>query len=193
MYRLMRNVHLVLGLGVALALAVYLLSSVRLARRTWFKTSPTVTEGAFSVDPAQSETPRALGLHLMERHGLRGDLARIDESEEGEFSLVIRRPGTNYRVRYHPGAAEARVQTNQLAFIGALMGLHFTYGFWHGDGMINVWSAIVLLTSIVLFVIGGTGIYLWFKTHEERAVGSVLLAAGLGFAITLMVLVRIQG
>ena len=193
MYRLMRNTHLILGLVFALALGVFLLSSVRLAHRSWISSSPTRTEAAYPVDPGQAETPRALGMYLMAEHGLRGEIVRVQPANDGVFSFVIRRIGTNYQIQYRVGAAEAQVRSNRLAFIGMLMGMHFSYGFWHEDAMINVWGAVLLLTSIALFAMGVTGIYLWFKTHEERVVGAVLLAGGLAFAITLMVIVRIQG
>lgn len=193
MYRLMRNTHLILGLVFALALGVFLLSSVRLAHRSWFSSSPTLTEAAYPVDPDQAGTPRALGRQLMAEHGLRGEIVRVQRANDGVFGFVIRRIGTNYQVQYRVGADEAQVRTNRLAFIGMLMGMHFSYGFWHEDAMINVWGAVLLLTSIALFAMGVTGIYLWFETHEERVVGTVLLAGGLAFAITLMVIVRIQG
>ncbi len=193
MYRLMRNTHLILGLVFVVALGVYLASSVRLAHRAWFSPRPTVTEVALPVDPGQAATPRALGMQLMQRHGLRGEIARVQPSKDGAFSLVIRRMGTNYQIQYREGAAEAQVKTTRLAFIGMLQSMHFSYGFWHEDGMINVWGAVLLLTSIALFLIGATGIYLWFKTYEERTVGTVLLASGLVFAISLIVYIRIQG
>ena len=193
MYRLMRNIHLILGLVFALALGVYLLSSVRLAHRPWFSSRPTVTEAVLPVDPARAGTPRALGQHLIARHGLRGEIARIQMSDDGSFQFVIRRLGTNYQIQYMTGSTEAQVRENRLAFIGMLMGMHFSYGFWHEDAMNNVWGAVLLLTSIALFAIGASGIYLWFKTYEERRLGAVLLAGGLGFAITLLVIVRIQG
>ena len=193
MYRLMRNVHLAVGLVFALALGIYLLSSVRLAHRSWFSSSPTVTEAAYPVDPAQAGTPRALGHYLITEQGLRGEIARIQPADDGSFKFVIRRLGTNYQVQYKPGDAEAQVRANRLAFIGMLMSMHFSHGFWHEDALINVWGSVLLLTSLALFAMGVTGIYLWFKTYEERLVGSVLLAAGLVFAITLMVIVRIQG
>ena len=193
MYRLMRNIHLILGLVFALALGVYLLSSVRLAHRSWFSARPTQTEQALSVNPSEARTPRALGMHLMATHGLRGEIARVQTSEDGSFSLAIRRLGSNHQVQYEPGATEAQVRTNRLAFTGMLMGMHFTYGFWHEYSMINLWSGVLLLTSIALFLMGASGIYLWFKTYEERRIGSILLAGGLIFAVALMVFVRIQG
>ena len=193
MYRLMRNVHLILGLVFALALGVYLLSSVRLAHRSWFTGKPTISEETLAVDPSEAGTPRALGLHLMAAHGLRGEIARVQTLDDGAFSLAIRRIGTNHQVRYEAGASEAQVRTSRLVFTGMLMGMHFTYGFWHESPTINLWSGVMLLTSFALFLMGASGIYLWFKTYEERRIGSVLLAGGLIFAVSLMVFVRIQG
>jgi hypothetical protein len=132
-------------------------------------------------------------LYLIEEHGLEGEINRVEEAKDGKFALVIGRLGTNYQVQYVEGASEAQVKTNRLAFMGMMASMHFAHGFWHENGMINVWGAMLLLTSIALFLIGGTGIYLWFKTYEERLIGSVLLVVGLLFAFTSMYLVRSQG
>ena len=129
----------------------------------------------------------------MAAHGLRGEIARVQTLDDGAFSLAIRRIGTNHQVRYEAGASEAQVRTSRLVFTGMLMGMHFTYGFWHESPTINLWSGVMLLTSFALFLMGASGIYLWFKTYEERRIGSVLLAGGLIFAVSLMVFVRIQG
>lgn len=193
MYRLIRNIHLTLGLAFALALAVYLVSSVRLAHRSWFKPQPTVSEESLAVDPHHAATPRALGLHLIEERGLRGEIVRIQPSDEGGFAFTIRRLGTAYQVRYQRGAGEVHVKTTRLAFIGMLQSMHFAHGFWHEMDLINVWGAVLLLTSITLLAIGASGIYLWFETHDERKVGSVLLTSALVFGLGLLVLVRIQG
>ena len=57
----------------------------------------------------------------------------------------------------------------------------------------NLWGIFLLLLSLGLFLIGGTGIYLWFKTYEERVIGSVLLGVGLVYGITFMILTRQLG
>ena len=49
-----------------------------------------------------------------------------------------------------------------------LSAMHFTHGFWHESFWMNVWGAFLLFTSIALLLIGATGIYLWFKTYDER-------------------------
>lgn len=193
MYRLMRNVHLILGLAFVLMLGVYMVSSVRLAHRSWFSAKPTVSERTLPVDPGRASTPRALGSYLIEEHGLRGEIVRIQPAGDGEFSLLIRRLGTGYQIRYTEGATEVQVRENRQAFTGMLLGMHFAHGFWHEDELINVWGAVLLLTSCGLFLIGITGVYLWFKTYDERRVGTVLLVGGLSFAFISMYLIRSQG
>lgn len=193
MYRLIRNIHLTLGLAFALALGIYLLSSVRLAHRSWFQPQPTVSEKTVAIEPRDAATPRALGLHLIEEHGLRGEIARIEPSDDGSFAFTLRRLGTAYQVRYQPGAREVHVKTTRLAFIGMLQSMHFAHGFWHEMELINIWGAVLLLTSIGLLLMGASGTYLWFETHDERKIGSVLLTSALVFGLGLLVLVRIQG
>lgn len=193
MYRLIRNIHLTLGLAFALALGIYLLSSVRLAHRSWFQPQPTVSEKTVAIEPRNAATPRALGLHLIEEHGLRGEIARVQPSDDGSFAFTLRRLGTAYQVRYQPGAREVHVKTTRLAFIGMLQSMHFAHGFWHEMELINIWGAVLLLTSIGLLLMGASGIYLWFETHDERKIGSVLLTSALVFGLGLLVLVRIQG
>ena len=42
----------------------------------------------------------------------------------------------------------------------------------------------------LLVILALTGIYLWFKIHTERVIGSILLAVSLGFSLTLIMLIR---
>jgi len=42
----------------------------------------------------------------------------------------------------------------------------------------------------VLLLIGGTGVYLWYKMHSERRLGTVLLTANLLVSIGLLIALR---
>ena len=46
------------------------------------------------------------------------------------------------------------------------------------------------VVSLSLLVLGVTGIYMWFKLHQERVIGTILLVAGFGYGLTLIVLIR---
>ena len=193
MYRLMRNIHLILGLVFVLFLGVYAVSSVRFGHPSWFRRPPQVAEAMLAVDPMHADTPRALGLHLIRDHELKGELFRVQPVENGVFRFFIRRPGTNYQVEYTKGDAEAKVKTTRQDFSGMLTAMHIAHGLWHENPIMNLWGVVVLLTSLGLFALGGTGIYLWFKMYDERLVGGILLIVGLGYGLATMFLVRSMG
>lgn len=46
------------------------------------------------------------------------------------------------------------------------------------------------IVSVFLISLGLTGVYLWFRLHNERTIGSILLAANLIVSLVLMVTLR---
>jgi hypothetical protein len=45
--------------------------------------------------------------------------------------------------------------------------------------------------SLALIALGASGIYLWFRIHIERTIGTVLLAANLAVSAVLLVALRL--
>lgn len=189
MYLWLRNSHLAAGLFSVLFLLVYGVSAVQMAHHDWFKLKPTVTEERVSVRPELAENPRALARALMDERGLRGELGKIETTEQG-FKFIISRPGTNYAIDYSRASGEAHVRTSVATFMGTLNRLHHAAGFWHPYPALQVWSGCVALVSLALLILGGTGIYLWFNLREERRVGIVLLALSLAYSLPLIFWMR---
>ena len=135
---------------------------------------------------------RAVARALMENHGLWGDLSQTGQ-EQDAVRVRVNRPGTVIEAWYHPGTGETRLKINRAPFAGMLVALHHARGWTHESISMNLWGALVGLVSIGLMVLGGTGVYLWFKIYKERAVGGVILALSLGFSLTLIVLIRSAG
>ena len=119
--------------------------------------------------------------------GMRGELAQVSVTKEGANFRIVR-PGTVYEVVWAGGTAQVR--TNQANFMGMLNRIHHIGGLWHEFTLVNVWAFFVGLVALALLILGATGIYLWFKLHQERVIGTVLLALGLGFGLSLIVLIR---
>jgi hypothetical protein len=180
MYRYLRNTHLFTGLFCCLFLLMYGVSSVQMAHNRWFNLRPTVTEAEF---PVRGDSPRAIALELMADHGVRGELTQVREA-----AFRIQRPGTVYEVQF--GGGTAKVKTNVAGFMGMLNRIHHVGGLWHEYTLTNVWAFFVGVVSAGLLILGGTGIYLWFKIHQERVIGTVLLVAGLAYGLTLVVMIR---
>ena len=192
MFRLMRNTHLILGLLPLLFLGAYLYSSVRVAHRGWFGQDQQTTERKIAVTPSAAENPRGLARMLMDDHQVRGDLVRLQQREAG-YSFTIRRLGTRHEISYRRGSSEVAVKTIRSGFVSMMMNMHVAHGFWHDYWLHQIWGVFVLATSIGLLLIGATGIYLWFKMYEERLIGSILLALGLAYSLTTMILTRQLG
>jgi hypothetical protein len=188
-FRLMRNVHLILGLVFFFYAMLFALSSLVIIYRPWLKLTREAQERTVHVAAESIQTPRALALELMQRHGLKGEL-RNTKQEGGEMRFSIVRPGTQSDVTYSGSSGEARIKTRREGFLETLVHLHTNHGFWHDFLPSNAWSLLSLLGSVGLFLLGATGIYLWFCHHQERLIGAVILALGLIYSLTILVLSR---
>jgi len=188
MYLWLRNTHLWLGLVSVLFLAVYGISSVQMAHNTWFSSRPAVSEGTVFLEP-RIESARVAARELMDRYRLRGELAAVRPGSD-RLAFRIVRPGTVCEVEYAVASGEARIRTSRASFLGMLNRIHHLGGLWHDYALLNVWGVAVGLVSAALIALGATGIYLWFKIHSERVIGTTLLVLSLGYSLTLIVLLR---
>lgn len=188
MYKWIRNTHLLIGLFAFLFLLMYGVSAVQMAHNRWFNNKPAVTESEIAVTAGVTDA-RAVARELMDRHGLRGELAQVRKSGDG-LSFRVVRPGTVYEVAYSPETGNAKVKTNVANLMGMLNRIHHIGGLWHDFTLTHVWAVFVGLVSLALILLSLTGIYLWFKIHSERVVGVILLTLSLGYSLTLIVLIR---
>ncbi len=187
MYRILRDTHLLLGLFLFVFVMMFGISSLDFSHHGWFGSEPTDSESTVVVDPGQASTPRELARHLMEEQGYRGGLHDIREAE-GRIHFNISRIGTVHDVDYTRGARKAQVRTRVFPFMSMMTWMHGTFGMQHEYAPHNVWGALMFLTSVGLLVLGGTGLYLWFKLRAERRIGLILLLGNLVFGATLIVL-----
>jgi hypothetical protein len=192
MYRWLRNTHLFFGLFCCLSLLVYGVSSVKMSHRSWFDTAPAVSETHIAVAPDAAADARSLARELMDRHDLRGEVAGGRATPAG-FTFRIRRAGTNYEVNYNKQSGDAMIVTRKSNLMGTMVGIHESGGLWHESLLANLWGALVGIVSVGLIVLAASGIYLWFKIHNERLIGFILLCASLGYSLTVMILLRSAG
>ncbi len=190
MFRLMRNVHLILGLVFVVYALLFALSSLFIIYRPWLPSTQQESKIVVRVTADQAATPRALALELMRNHDLKGDLRQIEQTDEG-MKFVVVRPGTRNEVTYARASGEAEIKSQRQGFLETLAQLHTNHGFWHDFLPSNGWALLSLLGSIGLFLLGATGIYLWFCHHEERVIGGILLGLGLIYSLTTLVLSRV--
>ena len=188
MYRYLRNTHLFLGLFCCFYLLMYGISSVQMAHSSWFSTRPAVTETQAALAPGITDA-RRVARELMDHYGLRGEVGPV-RATAAQLSFNIVRPGTVYQIDYTTATGAARIRDNHAGFMGIMNRIHHAKGLWHDYWVLNMWGGFVAVVSAALFLIGATGIYLWFKLRQERVVGAILLVVSLGYSLTIMVLAR---
>jgi len=139
MFRLMRNVHLILGLVFFFYALLFALSSLVIIYRPWLKPTTEDKQLTVMVPAERAQTPRALALELMENHGIKGELRDIQEDSD-EFRFAIVRPGTQVKVTYLRQNGKAKIQTRREGFLNTLVSLHTNFGFRHDFTPSNGWS-----------------------------------------------------
>jgi hypothetical protein len=190
MYKVIRNIHLFLGLLCFSFLLMYSVSAVQMSHVEWFSNSPTVTEQDVAVSPADSQNPRSFAQTLMQA-GMWGELQNVAQDAAG-FRLRIVRAGTIYDVDYAAGSPTAQVKTSVAAFRGMLNRLHYTAGFYREQSITDWWAIFVALTSLALLILGATGVHMWFRLYTERVLGGIFLSIGLFLGLGLLFATRIQ-
>jgi hypothetical protein len=191
MFRLMRNIHLGLGLIFVLMALAFAVSSLVIIYRPWLNTKPHDSESTVRLAPEAAANPRAAARLLMVAHGLKGDLRQIQEQGDSVRFRIVR-PGEAAEVAYSPSTGEAKIKLRRHGALETLVQLHTNHGLWHEYVPSNLWAAISLLASAGLLLLGLTGIYLWFTHHSERLIGGILLGSGLIFGFVTLLLTRLE-
>ena len=192
MYTTVRNIHLALASMSLPFLLMYGLSAVQMSHPAWFRTQPAVHERELLLPPGEIDA-RAIARRVMERErSVRGEVNSIQPNATG-VALRIVIPGTVHEVRYDRESGATRLKTSTAGTIGMLNRLHHAAGLWHEPVSMKFWGAAVAIVSVVLLLIGATGIYMWFTGRAERRVGLVLVGANVLVAVVMLTLMRFAG
>ena len=184
-YKLLRNVHLIVGLLAFPMILIYAVSSVQMAHR--IRIGQKVSEEDIALAPGL--TPRDAARQLMDRRGFAGDFGDV-LTTPAAVNFGINGTGTRYRVTYDFTTGRAHVKATDTGIWGELNRLHHLHGFDHQSAAMNAWGWGLAAVSVILLTIGATGLYMWFKLHRERAIGVALLSANLAISIFLLVVLR---
>ncbi len=185
MYRTLRNTHLVLGLLSVPFLLIYLVSAVQMAHQ--LKIDREISADEFTMSPGLQ--PRPLALAVMERNGYNGELGVV-KIEPEVTTLNIISAGARHQVFYNPKTGKVHLRSTTVGILGVLNRLHHSHGFGNESAASRIWSGVLACLSVILLLLGATGIYLWFRLHDERVAGARLLLFNLIVAGTLIAALR---
>jgi hypothetical protein len=110
----------------------------------------------------------------MDQRGYHGEL-RNPQTTPARIRIVIAQPGVRYLVNYNPATDQAHIRREIFGFLAMINQLHTLNGLNHADLTLNAWGWALVAFSLALIALGVSGIYLWFRIHIERTIGTVLL------------------
>jgi len=184
-YKFLRHTHLILGRLLFGVIMMYGVSAVQISHR--IRIVPVVTERDVTASP--NLEARALANELMEKNGVSGEMGNVTQAPGG-YRFALNRAGGATQISYDRSTGKTHLRASDTGFWGVLNRLHHFHGLHNQTGVRNLWGWTVLLASLGLFALGGTGIYMWFKLYKERTIGMVLLSANLVVSVTLLIALR---
>jgi hypothetical protein len=175
MYQKLRKIHLATALFFLPILGAYAISAVDFAHRKWLPHPHWISVENLNLEPGITDA-RVLARQW------RGELAEV-ENPPGQLKIrVTTSLGRSRDITYSIATGDTQVQTSTIGLFTTLAWIHVARG---------AWAYVAILFSLGLLTLGATGIYLWFKNHNERWIGGFLLFAGAGIAVSLIVSMRL--
>ena len=191
-YRVIRDLHLYLGLFISPFVLVFAISVFFLVH-SWLPSIGSVTStkrvvSALSLpDGLQTLSGRPLIEALkpvLEKAGVRGEVGFVRHVvKEEKLVIPVIIPGRETTVSLSLGNRDATIETREPGLADALVTLHKSPG-QHGPDIrmnwfyMKAWRWMADATVYLILFISVSGIYLWYVLRAERAAGLILLSAG---------------
>ncbi len=196
LYRLIRDLHLYLGLFISPFVLLFAISVFFLVH-SWVPRigSETSTTRVVSALPLPGDLQTLSGRALidalkpaLEKAGVRGEVGFVRHLvKEEKLIIPVTIPGRETTVNISIASHEATIVTRERGLADALVTLHKSPG-QHGPAIrmnwfyMRAWRWMADATVYLILFISVTGIYLWYMLRAERLVGFILLFMGaLGF------------
>jgi hypothetical protein len=191
-YRLIRDLHLYLGLFISPFVLVFAISVFFLVHSWLPRLGPaTSTKRVVSALPLTERLQTLSGRPLiealkpvLEKAGVRGEVGFIRRLvKENKLIIPVTIPGRETTVSISLGDGAATVETRETGLADAMVTLHKSPG-QHGPDIrmnwlyMKVWRWMADATVYLTLFISVSGIYLWYVLRAERATGLILLCAG---------------
>jgi hypothetical protein len=190
MYRTLRGIHLCAGLFALVFLVVYAISALQMTHGNWLHMEARTPERPIELPPGLPGA-RAAARELAQAFGIEGELTAVRATPAGVTFRVLH-PGLVWQADYAAATGTTRLRATDTGILGALNRIHQMRGVWHNWAAYNLWAALLALVGAAILTLGGTGIYLWWKTNSDRRFTGALFAASVAITGILAAWMRIR-
>lgn len=192
---LIRRLHLYLALSLLPWFFMYAVSSLPFSHpsflQPWYADGKPdwtlVLERPYQAPPLEEAEAQGLARQILQDLGLDRSygvyLPRNDQ-------LQIYLPHFRFpmRIVYLQGEERLRVEEKRFRWDHFLTGLHARGGFQHSSLLDDAWALLVDLVCLGILLWVGTGLYMWWLLPQVRRWGFLVLGAGTGTFLLLLVL-----
>ena len=196
MRKTLRTIHLFLSLAVTPTLLLFAVGAVPIAHHGLNPAEIDRTTQVFEVEiGGEPVDARSVARPLAANHGVHGEIGGV-VSESGGLRFTLDRIGQHHRVRLLPAPRDTRVrrvevesETQSLA--GFLIALHTEVGFRDGTRQGRLWRGTLVVVSLAMLGIVGTGVPLWAQRRQHRRGLAIALGTSASLGVLLLAVVRL--
>jgi hypothetical protein len=178
--KLVRRVHLYLGLFLTPWIAMYALSTIAMNHRDSFGKEPPLFE-IESERKFEGVLPESD--HLASARILLASLSlegahTVRRAMDGTLTIQRLDPVAPRRITYRPGSKLLRIERQAFHTNQFLERMHRKRGYQQDYLTDDLWAATVDLTIAAIVLWALTGLWMWWELKAARALGAVIAAAG---------------
>lgn len=187
--RIMRRIHMYLGLFLTPWMLMYALSTMVMNHREFVasfhstKTPVLTTERELDYTRTfpTGTTPQEMGRQILDDIGLAG-AHRVSGGKEGKPLVIDRQqPRAQRRITLDPKTSKLTIQREEFRSATFLERMHRRRGYQHPYALEDTWAFSVDLTVLTILFWAFSGVWIWWELRPTRIWGYV--AGGLGLLL----------
>ena len=195
--KIIRRVHMYLGLFLAPWMLMYALSTLAMANREFVQSFYPTKRPALTVEremdysrtfPAGA-TPEQMGQQILEDLGLDGKHWVSGGKAGKPLAIERQQPLVQRRIIYNPATRKVSVQREEFRAPIFLEHMHTRRGYQPQHALENSWafSVDVSACAIVFWIL--SGLWMWWELRPTRLFGGLCFALGIALFATLLAMI----
>ncbi len=186
-YQTTRTIHFYTAAVTGSFLLLFFITGFFLVRYSWFdheEKEGEIQELLLSIPSYANE--QELAYWLKEELEITGKLDWIDKKKDGKMTIEFQNPREAHIIQLEADRRTVTYERRSHSIYDTLSVLHRTHKYgkeiWY-----NIYLVLMDVASLSLLVFAITGIYLWLKVIKQKWLGWVMLLAGFGYTLWVVI------
>lgn len=186
LHPLIRELHLLGGLLLAVVVLFYTVSGMAISYARWLPAGqPRLSTEQVPLGAPLDSSGTGLRNLVTTAQGGPGRLQGLERLDGNRLRIRRDAPASRLEAEATIGASFARLSRTDHDPARVLRGLHVLSGRTGGPAY-TVWALLLDLTALAVIGFAVSGIYLWYRLARDRRLGWVILACSWGYTLTMV-------